>query len=143
MLGGWGKSWGGQSCTPTRFLPSNGERKWKPRSSSEGNGITYLGDNLDVLWKVPVTTLSFVALHGAVVFSLSAVINRIGIAAPAYFGLLTAGTGIAGRVAEAPFEGARWASLLALDTHPRIIRDYSKLQIRSVLVERCIPGFLA
>jgi len=90
-----------------------------------GDGfLTYLGDNLDVLWKVPVTTLSFVALHGAVVFSLSAVINRIGIAAPAYFGLLTAGTAIARRVAEAEFPGARWASLLSLDTHPRIIRDH-------------------
>jgi ABC-2 type transport system permease protein len=86
--------------------------------------LPYLSGNMDILWKVPVTALSFVALHGAVVFSLSAVINRVGIAAPAFLGLLTAGGGIAGRVAEAPFEGARWFSLLALDHHPRIIRDY-------------------
>lgn len=86
--------------------------------------LPYLSGNMDILWKVPVTALAFVALHGAVVFSLSAVINRVGIAAPAFLGLLTAGGGIAGRVAEAPFEGARWFSLLALDHHPRIIRDF-------------------
>lgn len=91
---------------------------------SDDGFLPYLGDNLDILWKVPVTTLSFVAMHGAVVISLSAVINRVGIAAPAFLGLLTAGGGIAGRVSEAPFAGARWASLLALDHHPRIIRDH-------------------
>lgn len=91
---------------------------------SDDGFLPYLGDNLDILWKVPVTTLSFVAIHGAVVISLSAVINRVGIAAPAFLGLLTAGGGIAGRVSEAPFAGARWASLLALDHHPRIIRDH-------------------
>lgn len=91
---------------------------------SDDGFLPYLGDNLDILWKVPVTTLAFVAIHGAVVISLSAVINRVGIAAPAFLGLLTAGGGIAGRVSEAPFAGARWASLLALDHHPRIIRDH-------------------
>jgi preprotein translocase subunit SecY len=81
-------------------------------------------DNLDILWKVPLTTLAFVALHGALVFPLSAVINRTGIAAAAFLGVLTAGSGIAARVAEASFQGARWVSLLALDQHPRIIRDH-------------------
>lgn len=86
--------------------------------------IGYLGDNLDVLWKVPVTALSFVALHWAVIFILSSVIDRTGMAAAAFLGLLVAGGGIAGRVAEASFPGARYFSLLALDHHPRIIRDY-------------------
>jgi len=91
---------------------------------SDDGFLPYLGDNLDILWKVPTTTLAFVALHGAIVFALSAFINRIGFAAPAFLGLLTAGSGIAARVAEASFPGARWFSLLALDQHPRIIRDY-------------------
>lgn len=86
--------------------------------------LPYLGDNLDVLWKVPVTTLAFIALHGAVVFALSAVIDRTGIAAASFLGILFAGGAIASRVAEASFPGARYASLLALDQHPRIIRDY-------------------
>ena len=86
--------------------------------------LPYLGNNLDVLWKVPATTLAFVALHGALIFILAAVINRVLFAAPAFLAILTAGGGIAARVSEAPFEGARWFSLLALDHHPRIIRDF-------------------
>jgi ABC-2 type transport system permease protein len=86
--------------------------------------LPYLGENLHILWKVPVTTLGFIALHGAVIFALSALIGRTGIAAAAYLGLIIAGGGIAGRVAQASFTGARYASLLAFDQHPRIIRDY-------------------
>lgn len=86
--------------------------------------FAYMGDTLDVLWKVPVTTLAFVALHGAVIFIIASVIDRTGIAAAAYLGLMVAGREIAGRVAEASFPGAKYASLLALDHHPRIIRDY-------------------
>lgn len=90
---------------------------------SDAGFLPYLGDNLDILWKVPATTLAFVTLHGAIVFPLASVIDRTGIAAAAFLGLLTAGGGIAARVAEATFSGARWVSLLALDQHPRIIRD--------------------
>lgn len=86
--------------------------------------LPYLGDHLDILWKVPLTTLGFVALHGAVVFALSAVINRTGLAASAFLGIIIAAGGVAGAVAEASFGGARWFSLLALDQHPRIIRDF-------------------
>jgi ABC-2 type transport system permease protein len=91
--------------------------------ASEGF-LPYLGGHLDILWKVPVTTAAFIALHGAVVFALSAVIDRTGIAAAAFLGTLFAGGAIAARVAEAGFGGARYISLLALDHHPRIIRDY-------------------
>jgi ABC-2 type transport system permease protein len=91
---------------------------------SDDGFLPYLGDNLDILWKVPVTTLGFVALHGSIVFMLSAVINKVGFAAPAFLGILTAGSGIAARVAEASFPGSRWFALMALDQHPRIIRDY-------------------
>lgn len=86
--------------------------------------LTYMTDNAEILWKVPVVTLGYVALHAAVVFTLSAWINRTGIAAAAFLGILVAGGAIAARVAEAGFSGARYASLLALDHHPRIIRDY-------------------
>ncbi len=91
---------------------------------SDDGFLPYLGDNLDILWKVPATTLCFVALHGSLVFILSSVIGRTGIAAAAFLGVLTAGTAIAARVAEASFAGARWVSLLALEQHPRIVRDY-------------------
>jgi ABC-2 type transport system permease protein len=85
--------------------------------------ITYMGDNLDILWKVPVVTVGFVALHAAVIFLLSGWINRTGIAAASFLGILIAGGAIAGQVSEAAFTGSRWVSLLALDHHPRIIRD--------------------
>ena len=91
---------------------------------SEDGFLPYLGDNIDILWRVPATSLAFVALHGALVFILASVIGRTGIAAAAFLGILTAGTGVAARVAEASFAGARWVSLLALEQHPRIIRDY-------------------
>lgn len=86
--------------------------------------LPYLGDHLDILWQVPVTTAGFIALHGALVFSLSAVIDRTGIAAASFLGILFAGGAIAGRVAEATFPGARYVALLALDHHPRIVRDH-------------------
>jgi len=85
--------------------------------------IPYMGDNLDILWKVPVVTLGFVALHGAIIFLLSAWINRTGIAAAAYLGLVVAGGLFAQLLSRAAFTGSRWVSLLALDHHPRIIRD--------------------
>lgn len=85
--------------------------------------LPYMGDHLDILWKVPVITVAFVVLHGAVIFVLSAYINRTGIAAAAFLGLLIAGGAIAGQVSQANFAGSEYVSLLALDHHPRIIRD--------------------
>lgn len=85
--------------------------------------LAYVGDNLDVLWKVPVTALSFVAMHGALAFLLSSVINRPGIASAAYLGVLIPGRFIAQQLSEASFSGARWTSLLAFDHLPRVIRD--------------------
>lgn len=85
--------------------------------------LSYMGDNLDILWKVPVTTLAFVAMHGALAFLLAAVINRSGVAAAAFLGVLVPLRFIAAQVSEASFAGARWTSLLAFDHLPRIIRD--------------------
>lgn len=85
--------------------------------------LPYLGANLDVLWKVPAITAAFVLLHGGLVFGLSSVIKRTGIAAAAFLGILTAGGALANQVARGDFPGARWLSLLNLDQHPRIIRD--------------------
>lgn len=90
--------------------------------ASEGF-LPYIGDNLDILWKVPLITLGFVALHGAAIFILSTYINRTGIAAASFLGILLAGGAIAGVVSQANFPGSGYVSLLALDHHPRIIRD--------------------
>jgi ABC-2 type transport system permease protein len=90
--------------------------------SSDGF-IPYMGDHLDILWKVPVVTVGFVALHAAIIFLLSAWINRTGIAAASFLGIFIAGGVIAGLISEVTFTGSRWVALLALDHHPRIIRD--------------------
>ncbi len=91
---------------------------------SDDGFLRYMGDNIDVLWKVPVTTAAFVGLHGAIVFILSTAIGRTGIAAAVFFGITTAGSGIAAGVSTLSFPGADWVSLLAVDQHPRIIRDF-------------------
>lgn len=85
--------------------------------------FAYMGDHLDILWKVPVATAAFVAMHGALAFFFSSFIKRPGIASASLLGTVTAGSGIAGQVAQADFPGARWFSLIAPDQHPRIIRD--------------------
>lgn len=91
---------------------------------SDEGFLPYLGEHLDILWKVPVTTMAFVGLHGAIVFILATVIPRTGIAAAAFLGLIVAGSGIAAAVSQAGFPGSRWVALLSIDQHPRIIRDY-------------------
>ena len=91
---------------------------------AEEGFLSYLGANLDILWMVPVTAAAFIAVHGAIVFALSAVIDRTGIAAAAFLGTLFAGAAVAQRMAEASFPGARYFALLAFDHHPRIIRDH-------------------
>lgn len=90
---------------------------------SDDGFLTYMGANLDVLWKVPVITLAFVVLHGAIAFLLSAMIDRPGVASAAFLGVLIPGRFIAAQLSEATFPGARWTSLLAFDHLPRIIRD--------------------
>ena len=86
--------------------------------------LPYVGDNLDLLWKVPVTALAFITLHGALVFAISAFVDRQGIASATFLGLFIATQGIAEQLAVASFPGSRYFTLIALDHHPRIIRDY-------------------
>ncbi|HEX7098243.1 MAG TPA: hypothetical protein VF377_03320 [Acidimicrobiia bacterium] len=90
---------------------------------SDEGFLPYLGANLDVLWKVPLVTLAYLALHGGLVTAVSSVVDRTGVAAAIFLGILTAGGSIASRIGllEVPF--ARWVTLLALDQHPRIVRD--------------------
>lgn len=84
---------------------------------------TYVGDHLDVLWKVPLTALGFIAMHGALAFAFASIIKRPGMASAALLGTVVAGNGIAAQIVDAGFPGARWLALIAPDQHPRIIRD--------------------
>lgn len=91
---------------------------------SDQGFLGYLGSNLDILWKVPVVTLGFLTLNGGVLAIISSHVDRTGIAAASYIGVLTAGNGLAGALAQAGFPGSRFLSLLALDDHPRYVRDW-------------------
>ncbi len=84
----------------------------------------YLTQNLDILWKVPAATLGFLLIHGGVLAVISAHIDRTSFAAATFLGILLGGGNLAGVVSQASFPGARYASLLALDDHPRYIRDW-------------------
>lgn len=85
--------------------------------------ITYVTDNLDVLWKVPTVTASFILVHGALIFILSALIRRTGMAAAAFLGTIIATNILGAAMSQVNIAGARWLSLLALDQHARIIKD--------------------
>jgi len=90
---------------------------------SDDGFLPYLGSNLDVLWKVPLVTAGYLALHGSLVTAVSAVVGRTGVAAAIFLGILTAGGSIASRIGLLDVPFARWVTLLALDQHPRIVRD--------------------
>lgn len=91
---------------------------------SDDGFLGYLGANLDILWKVPVVTAGYLALHGGLVIAIAAVVARTGAAAAIFLGLLTAGGSIASRIGLIDVPGARFVTLLALDQHPRIVRDW-------------------
>lgn len=91
---------------------------------SDEGFFDYLIANADVVWKVPVVTAGYLALHGGLVTAISAMVARTGVAAAIFLGLLTAGGSVASQIGllDAPF--ARYITLLALDQHPRIVRDW-------------------
>ena len=87
--------------------------------------LSYLGQTADVLWKTPLAALAYFTLYTSLVFLASAFINRVGGAAAAFLGGLLGLNLVAAffeNATEAP--GARWGTLLALEQHPRYIRDW-------------------
>jgi ABC-2 type transport system permease protein len=93
-------------------------------SLSADGFLAYLAGNLDVLWKIAAVSLAFIAVHGGVLAVITSYVDRTGFAAAAFLGTIIAGRNLAEVVAEASFPGARWFSLLALDDHPRYVRDW-------------------
>lgn len=91
---------------------------------SDDGFLSYLWTNGEVLWQIVFVTAGYLVLHGALVTLISSVVDRTGIAAAVFLGILTAGGSIAARLGLLEFAGARFVTLLALDQHPRIIRDW-------------------
>ncbi len=91
---------------------------------SDDGFLSYLGSNLDILWKILSVTAGFVLIHGGVLALISSYIDRTPFAAATFLGVLVAGGSLAATISEASFPGARWAALLAFDGHARTIRDW-------------------
>lgn len=91
---------------------------------AEEGFLAYLTGNLDVLWQVAASALGFMLIHGGVLAVVGAYVDRTSFAAATFLGILLAGGNLAGVVSQAAFPGARFASLFALDDHPRYVRDW-------------------
>lgn len=92
--------------------------------SSDGF-LSYLGANLDVLWKVPATALVYLAVHGAVAAAIAAFLPRVGAAAGVFLGAMLIFNLIAEFFLDATeFPGGRFAALFAFEQHPRYVRDW-------------------
>lgn len=90
---------------------------------SDEGFVSYLTGNLDILWKVGLVALCFVAVHGGTLAVLSSHIDRTPFAAAAFLGVFIAGGNIARVLSTSDVPGARWFSLLAFDDHARYVRD--------------------
>lgn len=87
--------------------------------------LSYLGGNLDVLWKVPATALVYFVVHASVAVAIAAFVPRVGAAAGLFLGTMF----ILNAMAVFFIEGTnlaigRWFGLLALEQHPRYVRDW-------------------
>lgn len=92
---------------------------------SDDGFFTYLGANLDVLWKVPIVALAYIATHGSIAFAVSAFLGKSGLASGLYLGFIIITNNVAGLiVATANFSGAKYAALFAIEQHPRYVRDW-------------------
>ena len=91
--------------------------------SSEGF-LSYMGANLDILWKVPVVALAYFGAHAAVAVTAAALIPREGFAAGAFFGGLFILSGIGELLTQLDMAGSKYAAFIAVEEFPRVIRDW-------------------
>lgn len=94
------------------------------RAALSDGFLAYLGGNLDILWKIGVSTLAFALVHGGVLAIISAYVDRTPFAAATSLAVLIAGNNLAEVISASSFPGARWISLLAFDAHARYVRDW-------------------
>lgn len=86
---------------------------------------TYMVDNLDVLWRVPAASLVYLLGYASVALIISTLIPRVGFAAGIFLGVMIMFNGLAEFFVEvADFTGSEYGTLLALETHPHLVRDW-------------------
>lgn len=87
--------------------------------------LSYLGETTDILWKVPAAALVYFTLHASLAFLAASFAKRVGTAAAGFIAVLLGLNLVALLFQEASSApGARWTSLLALEQHPRHVRDW-------------------
>jgi len=102
--------------------------------SSDGFFV-YMRETTDVLWKVPLVATVYFGLHAALIFLVSSFIDRVGAAGAAFLAGLLGLNAVAISFIEATTApGARWATLVALEQHPRHIRDWIFDQSSGVVI---------
>lgn len=87
--------------------------------------LSYLGATTDILWKVPAAALVYFTLHASLAFLAASFAKRVGTAAAGFIAVLLGLNLVAALFQEtSSAPGARWTSLLALEQHPRYVRDW-------------------
>jgi len=85
----------------------------------------YLGANLDVLWQVAFVAFVYSIAYISVAFAVAAFVPRTGLAAGVFLGIMIILNQIVAAIVElGTFPGSRYVALLALEEHPRIVRDW-------------------
>ena len=92
---------------------------------SDDGFLGYLTGTTGVLWKVPVTALVYFAAYASLATLVAAFMNRVGAAAGVFLAGFYGLNGVASFfLAESTAPGSRWATLLAIEQHPRYVRDW-------------------
>ena len=87
--------------------------------------LSYLGETTDILWKVPAAALVYFTMHSSLAFVAASFAKRVGAAAASFIAVLLGLNLVAVLFQEAgSTPGTRWTSLLALEQHPRYVRDW-------------------
>ena len=87
--------------------------------------LSYLGGTTDILWKVPAAALVYFTMHASLAFLAASFAKRVGNAAAGFVAVLLGLNLVALLLQEASSApGTKWTSLLALEQHPRHVRDW-------------------
>lgn len=87
--------------------------------------LSYLGGTTDILWKVPAAALVYFTMHASLAFLAASFAKRVGNAAAGFVAVMLGLNLVALLLQEAGSGlGTRWTSLLALEQHPRHVRNW-------------------
>ncbi len=90
------------------------------------DGFTaYMGENLAVLWQIPASALVYFLGLASVALIFATLIPRVGFAAGIYLGAMIMLNPLARFLVEfADFSGSEYGALLALESHPHLVRNW-------------------